>query len=307
MKNHSLMKSIHKCTIDRRIIAGLCGIGAILSFSGQAGAQSFSFSTGTPDGLIATASRPGGAGLQEIESADDFFLNKGVSINQATFTGLIPAGASINQVVVEIYRVFPKDSGAFDNRVTTRNNSPSDVAFATRDSSLGQLSFTTSVLNNNFSAANSVINGIHIAPGQFTGGEGPVSGQEVQFTVNFKTPLDLSSDHYFFIPQVALDNGDFLWLSAPKPIGAGGTPFLPDLQSWIRNSDLDPDWSRVGTDITHSGPFNASFSLSGTVPDIGSSAQLLGLALFGLAGCVWHQNRNALRPQNLSKERFSKA
>jgi hypothetical protein len=47
-----------------------------------------------------------------------------------------------------------------------------------------------------------------------------------------------------------------LVLSAPGP-----TP--PDLQSWIRNDNLAPDWLRIGTDITGTGPFNASFSLSG--------------------------------------------
>jgi hypothetical protein len=65
---------------------------------------------------------------------------------------------------------------------------------------------------------------------------------------------------------VLLDSGDFLWLSAPKPIVAPGTPFAPgaaDLQSWIRNDALAPDWLRIGTDITGQGPFNAAFSLSG--------------------------------------------
>ncbi len=59
-----------------------------------------------------------------------------------------------------------------------------------------------------------------------------------------------------------LSSGDFLWLSAPKPIVAPGAPFAPDLQSWIRNDDLAPDWLRIGTDITKQGPFNAAFSLS---------------------------------------------
>ena len=43
--------------------------------------------------------------------------------------------------------------------------------------------------------------------------------------------------------------GDFLYLSAPRPIVAPGTPFAGDLQAWIRNSDLAPDWLRIGTDI----------------------------------------------------------
>jgi hypothetical protein len=68
----------------------------------------------------------------------------------------------------------------------------------------------------------------------------------------------LPTDHYFFRPEVGSSSGNFLWLSAPGP-----PLFTGDLQSWIRNDNLAPDWSRIGTDITHQGPFNASFSLSG--------------------------------------------
>jgi hypothetical protein len=66
---------------------------------------------------------------------------------------------------------------------------------------------------------------------------------------------------------VQLDDGDFLWLSAAKPISGGTGPFVGDLQSWTRDDSdggIEPDWLRVGTDITHQGPFNASFSLSGS-------------------------------------------
>ena len=35
--------------------------------------------------------------------------------------------ANITNIEVEIYHLFPLDSGAFDHRVPTRNNSPSDV------------------------------------------------------------------------------------------------------------------------------------------------------------------------------------
>src|SRR5262245_19661068 len=69
----------------------------------------FNFSTGLPDGLMATASRPSSPGKQEIESADDFILSSETLINHATFTGLLPAGttaADIKDVRVEIYRVF---------------------------------------------------------------------------------------------------------------------------------------------------------------------------------------------------------
>jgi hypothetical protein len=120
---------------------------------------------------------------------------------------------------------------------------------------------------------NTVINGINPKPNQFTGGEGPATGQEVLFTVFLSNPFSLPTDHYFFIPQVEVNDGEFLWLSAPKPIVPPGTPFAPDLQSWIRNENLAPDWLRIGTDITHQGPFNAAFSLAGTeVPEPGTLA-----------------------------------
>ncbi len=253
----------------------------LISWSTVAPAVPFSFSTGSPDGLLATGSRPESLGKIEIESADDFILTRPTRINSATFTGLITGGATtadIGQVVVEIYRVFPKDSDTGRTfNVPTRTNSPSDVAFDSRDSSLASLSFTTSTLNPSFTAANTVLDGIHPSPNQTTNGEGPVTGQEVLFDVTLSTPLDLPADHYFFIPQVQLSNGEFLWLSAPKPIVSPGTPFAPDLQSWIRDADLDPDWLRVGTDIVGSGAFNAAFSLNGEIIPVPSALLLAGL------------------------------
>ncbi len=261
---------------------------AVTSF----GADSLIFSTGTPDGRIATASRPDAGGASEIESADDFILSHNASVTSGTFTGLIPSNASLSSiqgVTVEIYRVFPNDSGIPSvGRVPTRVNSPSDVAFASRDSGSSSLSFSPSVLNPSFAAANSVLNGINLLPNQHTGGEGPVMGQEVQFNVTFTTPLDLPADHYFFVPQVQLSDGNFFWLSATRPIVAPGTPQDPDLQSWIRNEKLDPDWLRIGTDIVGGDPvptFNAAFSLNGTTsaPDGGSTLGMLCCGVLALA------------------------
>lgn len=72
--------------------------------------------------------------------------------------------------------------------------------------------------------------------------------------------------------QVLLSSGTFLWLSAERPNVTD--PFAPDLQAWIRNANLDPDWLRMGTDIVggntaHPAPtFNMAFELDGTsVPE----------------------------------------
>ena len=257
----------------REIMPLAAAVAALMLLAGPALAQSVFFSTGDPDGRIATASRPSSPGLDEIESADDFVLTHDTLIRQATFTGLVPAGTDIShvsQVVVEIYRVFPKDSDT--NRtinVPTRNNSPSDVAFDSRDSSATdvseKLNVDIEVLADSFTVTNSVLNGINPAPNNFTQGDGPVTGQEVRFSVTFPHAFELPADHYFFIPQVLLDNGQFFWLSAQKPIVAPGTPFMADLQSWIRNEALQPDWLRIGTDIIGGATFNASFSLHGNV------------------------------------------
>ncbi len=260
-------------------------------------ANAFHFSTGDPDGKIATASRPGpsSGANQETESADDFTLNGPETlIDHATFIGLVPIGVSvpsdINEVRVEIYRVFPKDSDTSrtsgpptfsTSQVPTRVNSPADVELDDRDSAAGTLTFTATVLDGTFSALNSVDLGIHPKNSQTTGGDGAVRGQEVLFDVTFLKPFDLPFDHYFFIPQVLLSDPDdhFLWLSAPKPIVSPGTPFTPDLQSWIRNASLDPDWLRVGTDIVGTGAFNAVFSLDGTTKVQAPVLSHTGLAL----------------------------
>lgn len=271
-------------------------------------ATPFFFSTGNPDGLMATASRPESAGKFEIESADDFALASTTAIQSATFTGLLTGGASVSdigEVRVEIYRVFPLDSDVSRTsgpptfstpKVPTRVNSPSDVELADRDTASGNLTFSTSD-RGTFSSANSVQpGGIHPTPGQTTGGNGPVTGEEVQLDVMFSTPFLLAPGHYFFVPQVevTLANGEFMWLSAPKPIMPPGTPFPPgftDLQSWTRDEFLAPDWLRVGTDIvggTTPPTFNAAFSLSGIVPEP-SSLILVGL---GLVVAWWWYRRD---------------
>ncbi|NJA06133.1 PEP-CTERM sorting domain-containing protein [Methylococcaceae bacterium WWC4] len=259
-------------------------------------ASAFSFSTGDPDFRIAVGAQ---AGALEIESADDFILAEKTQLRQASFTGLLANGATLADIAnvnVEIYRVFDKDSvNPPSGRVPTRVNSPADVAFESRGSADNTLSYSVSVLGDVATAANSVLNGIHPLPNQTTGGEGTVSGQEINVSIDFSRAITLDADHYFFVPQVELKNGNFLWLSAAKPIVGGSGPFSPDLQSWIRDENLAPDWLRIGTDIVGGTPFNQAFSLTGV-----SAVPLPGatwLFLSGLLGLLGTGKRKQTAPQ----------
>ena len=276
-QNEMPARLCHPASVWTGFCANMASIGAIaaLMLVTQSQATPFTFSTGDPDGKIATLSRPAGPAGIQTETADDLVVTQSIVLTQATFTGLLPLGApltSITGVEIEFYHVFPGDSNT--NRtpnVPTRANSPGDVEIgsATRDSANGTLSFVPSLVRPSFTASNSVVTNIIAGQAPFTGGEGAVTGQVVTITVTFNPPIALPTNHYFFRPEVALERGDFLWLSAPRPIVAPGTPFVGDLQTWIRNDTLAPDWLRIGTDITHQGPFNAAFSLSGETDEDG--------------------------------------
>jgi len=263
----------------------------------DSGPNPFLFTTGSPDGALGALSRPAGSGV-ETETADDFVLTQSTVISGATIHGLVvPTGTTVPGVAnveVEIYHLFSansKDSDAgrtsgpptFSTaNVPTRVNSPADVeiADATRDSSEGGLSFNTTSISAAFTVRNTVINGINKTPGQLTHGEGAATGEEVEIDITFNQPLFLTADHYFFRPEVQVNGGNFLFLSAPRPITAG-TPFpagTTDLQAWIRNTGLKPDWLRIGSDIINGNPptffpatFNMTFSLSGnSIPEAGT-------------------------------------
>jgi len=267
--------------------------GATLAFgiwvAMPAWAATFSFTTGNPDGLMGAASRRASPGKLETETADDFTLDQTTVIRRATIVGLVPSGTKpqdIKEVEVEVYHVFPLDSAMPPSgKVPSRANSPSDVEIgaATRAGNSGTLTFSTNVLNSNFGVGNTVVNNLKVATAP-PGGEGSTAGEQVEITITFTSPIILPAGHYFFRPEVLLTSGDFLYLSAPKVI-----PAPKDLQAWIRNSNLAPDWLRIGTDIVGGATapnFNMTFSLAGeTVPEAGTpgAANCLGKTISGLA------------------------
>src|SRR5262249_28151635 len=246
------------------------------------------FSTGLPDGKVATISEPANAhnSLVEFESADDFALTTETRITHASFTGLLTGGATpgvVNDLGLEICRFFPNDSVVVrtsgpppfsTDRVPTRVNSPADVALDARAAGDHELHFDARVLSTGFTATNSVSSADKI--GVNSHGNGPVTGTEVEFDVTFKDAFDLPAGHYFFVPQVGLSRhapagADFLWLSPPYHPLRAGPPCPPGVRDLhvLRRDDppLAPDWLRVGADIIGGTTFNASFSLSGeTVP-----------------------------------------
>lgn len=275
---------------------------ALILSASPAFADALFISTGDPDGKMAMATRPSGNGKIEIETGDDFLLSQNSQITNISFTGLLAGSgvttSNISQIVVEIYRVFPVDSTVPPSaNVPTRNNSPSDVAFDSRDSQASGLTFTTNTLGAAFTAGNSILNGINKVPNQNTQGEGPVTGVEAVINTTLSTPFLLQAGHYFLVPQVLLNaaSDEFYWLSAAQPIVAPGTPFTPDLQTWIRNENLAPDWLRVGTDIEGLGrTFNASFTITGQAVPEPSSLALVSTCFVGFV--VWgRRNRSRMR------------
>jgi hypothetical protein len=244
-------------------------------------AAPFSITTGNPEGLLGALSRRASSGKLETETADDFILQQTTVITQAKIIGLVPLGTpleNIKEVEIEVYHVFPLDSAPPSGHVPSRANSPSDVEIdsAPRARSSGTLTFSAGVLNAGFSVGNTVVNGINKLPANVTtNGEGSAAGEEVEITITFTSPIILPQGNYFFCPEVLLTSGDFLYMSAPRPIVPPGDPFGGDRQAWIRNSNLAPDWLRIGKDIIGGATtFNMAFSLTGeTVPQAGTPGQ----------------------------------
>ena len=264
----------------RRIGFTLCVLVVAAAWSSRASASQILYNNLTPNNMMAVVTHPSTA-LPEVEAADDFILNGAANITSVSFIGLISSVVQLSaNPNIEFYRVFPADSNTSRTpNVPTRMNSPSDNAFVEQSAPISSLSTMSPM----FTAANSVRDGgIHPFPGQTTGGNGPVTESEVEFTINFATPIFLPAGHYFFVPQVPTSDNSFFWLSANRPTVP---PFTPDLQAWVRDSALDPDWLRVGTDIIGGATpptFNMAFEIVGDPVPEPASLVLLGTGLVAL-------------------------
>src|SRR5881227_119388 len=130
-------------------------------------AAPFSFTTGTPDGLLGALSRRASPGKIETEAADDFILQQTTVITQAKVIGLVPSGTpleNIKEVEVEIYHVFPLDSAVPPSgKVPSRNNSPADVEIdsATRSGGSGSPTFSV-VARADFRVSTTVVDKLNV-------------------------------------------------------------------------------------------------------------------------------------------------
>ncbi len=246
------------------------GVAVLCAVGGPATAGEYAFRTGEPNGDVAVGARFPSRDRNEIEAADDFVLEEETAIRSATFTGLFGYRASmsaVQRVDVRIFRVFPLDSMTPPpGFVPTRVNSPGDTAFVSRTTAEDGLTFTVKLLQQFFWGRRTALDDIRPVPHQRTGGELPVLGENVRFEVVFTPPLVLPAGHYFFTPKVKMSNGNFFWLSTPRPGGAPATPIEPDFEAWIRNPHIEPSWLRIGSDIIDHTPdpaVNMAFSLAG--------------------------------------------
>jgi hypothetical protein len=80
----------------------------------------------------------------------------------------------------------------------------------------------------------------------------------------------------------------------------------PDLQTWIRNDDLQPVLLRVGTDILGGAPAptsNGAFALNGQTVSEPGSVYLLGFGALGLLGAFFVR-RGTARAHDLSPRSY---
>ena len=260
----------------------------------------YSFSTGDPDGKIATASRP--ESTENSRSSPRMIsCSPTTSITSATFTGLVPGGGerpptSSSRSIAYFPRLgcrpHQRVAAVLDVEVPTRVNSPSDVAFLEADSATGGLVLDQGARGDLHRKQLGETGGIYPEPESDTGGNGAVTGEEVRFDRELHRRLAPPRQPLFLRASGRAGQRQFLLAVGAEADRLAGTPFPPgftDLQSWTRDDSARSRLAahRHGHRGRRPAPtFNAAFSLAGSaVPEPSTWAMmLLGFAGLGFAG-----------------------
>ena len=257
----------------------------------------YSFSTGDPDGRIATASRPGRPPENSRSRSATISFSPTTSITSATFTGLVPAVASASECR---RRDLPRISQGFGCRQHQRVANVLDAASADarqfalrhrirgarrcdRRPELHDRSAEPQLHREQLGATRAASIPNRHRHRRRRSGHGRGSGVHA----NLYHPLPPPGRPLFLRASGPAGRRRFLLAVGAETDPSRPGPFRPaklDADD-ISPDNLEPDWLRVGTDIVGAGAFNAAFSLTGsTVPEPSTWAMmLLGFAGLGFA------------------------
>lgn len=242
------------------------------------------------------------------ETADDFTVTdpRGFNVQEVSFQGILTdPNATIDDVDLAFYQVFPGASDLTRTPVTVRTNGPEDIEFAAF--SLGENTLTVNTTNlGSFTVDQTILPGSGAnTPGLGSGVVGgPLTGELVQVDATLTTPLQLAPEPVFLVAAADASSGDFFQVAGDKPPNFPDPlpPGVIDRQAWFRTNApfanaLDPDWVRISDVInqqngTADPAFNSAFQVSGEpVPEPSSVLGTLVLGALG-AGVVLRQRRN---------------
>ena len=250
------------------------------------------------------------------ETADDFTVTgDGFTVTNVSFLGLFSeADATIDEIDLAFYEVFPGFSDLTRTPVTVRTNGPEDVEFTALNTADNQITFTTTDLGQ-FTVDQTIVGGSGAnTPGLGSGVlvDEPYTGYLKQIDVQLTTPLTLAPQPTFLVAAVAPSSGDYFAVAgdrppnSPDPLPAG----VVDRQAWFRTNPpfdnaLDPDWVRVSDVVnqengTTAPAFNTAFAITGEpVPE---PSEILGTLAFVGLGAGLGLKRKLNKQQSLVKK-----